>query len=62
MLSLYMIKEQNKCPLSGAVIYGMPFNLKENVSFFKASTMKIFDFLLGFNFYMIVKGQLKEIS
>jgi predicted alpha/beta-fold hydrolase len=56
MLSLYMIKEQDKTPLNGAIIYGMPYNLKDNVDFFKASCMKLFDLLMGFNFYTIIKS------
>jgi hypothetical protein len=61
MLTLYMAKEKEKCPLQGAVIYGMPYNLRENVIQFKTAGMGAFDFLLGYNFYRIIKSKLHEM-
>ena len=39
----------------------MPYNLRENVNQFKKAGMGAFDFILGYNFYRIIKSKLHEM-
>lgn len=58
MLSLYLCMEGKNSPLSGAISYCMPFNLKHNVSFFKQNLFGFFDFAMGFIYSMVLKYEL----
>lgn len=58
MLSLYLCQEGKNSPLSGAISYCMPFNLKNNVPFFKKNLFGFFDFAMGFIFSMVLKYEL----
>lgn len=51
MLSLYLTKEGENSPLNGACGLGTPFDLKENVKFFKNNAFRLYDSLMGFNYY-----------
>ncbi len=51
MLSLYLTKEGEHCPLNGVCGFGAPFDLRENVQFFKTNAFHFYDTLLGFNYY-----------
>lgn len=62
MLTLYLVNESENCPLKGAMPYGLPYNLKDNVPFFKKNAFRFYDFIMGFNFFMIMKSKLSEIK
>lgn len=51
MLLNYIQYEGDKCPLKGVCSFGAPYNLKENVSFFKSNGFRFYDFSLGYYFY-----------
>jgi predicted alpha/beta-fold hydrolase len=61
MLTLYLINEGDKSPLSGALTYGIPFNLKDNVEYFRNTAFKFYDRAMGFNIYLIFKSKIDEL-
>lgn len=62
MLTKYLIETEEKCVLNGALSYGLFFNIQDNVKFFKNNAMKLYDKVMGFNFYMILKGKAEELK
>jgi predicted alpha/beta-fold hydrolase len=54
MLTLYLCNEGANSPLSGAISYGMPFNLKKNVDFFRKNALGFFDFGMGFIYGLVL--------
>ena len=62
MLALYLIREGDKSPLKGAVCYGLPYNLKDNVPFFKNNGHKFYNTIMGLNVYLILKSKLPELK
>lgn len=61
MLTLYLINEGEKSVLSGAMPYGLPYDMKDNVPFFRKNAFSIYDKLMGINLYMIIKSKLPEL-
>jgi predicted alpha/beta-fold hydrolase len=61
MLTRYAIETGDKCVLSGVLSYGLFFNIKDNVPFFKTNAMKLYDKVMGFNYYMILQARKTEI-
>lgn len=55
MLTLYLCNEGEKSPLNGAISYGIPYYIKNNVTFFRKNAFKFFDFSMGIIYYMILK-------
>ena len=41
--------------------YGLPYNLKDNVPFFKRNAYRFYDVIMGFNFYLIMRSKLSQI-
>ena len=62
MLSLYLINEGDKSPLSGALNYGMPYNIEDNVEYFRYNGHRFYDFGMGFNLYLILCTKLEELK
>lgn len=60
MVALYLSKVGNKTPLNGAVLYVIPFNLRDNVGFFRKNFFKFYDFMMGFNYHLILKGKFDD--
>ncbi len=60
MLTKYLIHSGDQCVLTGALPYGLFFNLKDNVNFFKRNAFKLYDKVMGFNYYMILKSKAEE--
>lgn len=54
MLTLYLENEGDRSPLKGACCFGAPYDLKENVPFFKKNGFKFYDFAMGYNYYLNV--------
>ncbi|CDW77448.1 embryogenesis-associated protein emb8-like [Stylonychia lemnae] len=54
-LSSYLIHEGQNSVLDGAITYGQPFNLKDNVEFFKKNCFKFFDFGMGFIYSLVLQ-------
>ena len=61
MLTLYLVNEGSKTPLKGALSYGLPFNLEDNVPFFKRNLYKFYDFSMGYNFFLVIQSKLDEV-
>ena len=61
MLSLYLINDGDKSPLSAALNYGMPYNLEDNVEFFRYNGNRFYDFAMGYNLYLIMKTKIEEL-
>lgn len=40
----------------------MPFNLRDNVGFFRKNFFKFYDFMMGFNFHLILKGKFDDFQ
>lgn len=55
MLTKYLISTGDKCILTAALPYGLFFNIKDNVPFFKQNAMKLYDLVMGFNYMMTLK-------
>lgn len=55
ILSLYMSKEGKNCPLKAAVMYDMIYDLKTNLHFFKKNFFGVYDYGLGYCFYLLQK-------
>ena len=47
--------------LNGALPYGLFHNIKENVPFFKTNGFKLYDKLIGLNYYLTLKAKTEEI-
>jgi predicted alpha/beta-fold hydrolase len=62
MLTRYLIESGDNCVLSGALPYGLFFNIKDNVTFFKANGLTLFDKLIGFNFYLSIKAKAEDFK
>ena len=62
MVALYLSKVGNKTPLNGAVLYVIPFNLRDNVGFFRKNFFKFYDFMMGFNYHLILKGKFDDFQ
>ena len=60
MVALYLAKVGNKTPLNGAVLYVIPFNLRDNVGFFRKNFFRFYDFMMGFNYHLILKGKFDD--
>jgi hypothetical protein len=56
MLTRYIIQSGDKCVLNGALPYGLFHNIKNNVPYFKNNGFKLYDKLIGFNYYLILKA------
>ena len=61
MLTKYLFKSGDKCVLSGALNYGVFYEVEANVPFFKRSGWKFYDFALGYNYYNVLKAQEEEL-
>ena len=62
MLANYLTRVGKNSPLKGAAIYVMPFNLKDNASFFRKNFFKFYDFMMGFNYHFILKGKIEDFK
>lgn len=47
MLNKYMMEDNTGCKLSGCILYGTPFDPKDNANYFKSSGYGTYDFLMG---------------
>jgi hypothetical protein len=48
--------------LSGALPYGLYFNIHDNVPYFKANGWGLYDTLIGFNYYLTIKARAEELK
>ncbi len=62
MLTRYLIETGEKSVLSGAMSYGVFFNIKDNVQHFKNVAGKLYDKVMGFNFYVILASKREEFK
>lgn len=62
LLTLYLVNEQERGPLKGALIYSNPFGLKKNLSYFINSLYGFYNAAMGFNYNLIVKKQLLQLK
>lgn len=62
MLAKYLTRVGHDTPLSAATIYVMPFNLRDNVGFFRKNFFKFYDFMMGFNFHLILKAKFDDLQ
>jgi predicted alpha/beta-fold hydrolase len=60
MLARYVISTGERCVLKGVLLYGLFINIKDNVSFFRRAALKLYDKLVGFNYYLILKAHENE--
>jgi predicted alpha/beta-fold hydrolase len=61
MLTKYLIKSGDKCVLSGAIPYSVFYDGESNVTFFKSSGWKFYDFAMGHNYFKVLKRKEEEI-
>jgi predicted alpha/beta-fold hydrolase len=54
MLTLYLSQDGERSPLTGACAFGGPFQLEDNVEYFRTNGFRFYDFSIGFNFYQNV--------
>ena len=62
MLTRYLIESGDKCPLSGALSYGLFFNYQDNIHHFKNIAWKLYDKMIGLNFFYILKGYYEQLK
>eukprot|EP00347_Sterkiella_histriomuscorum_P006268 403353420 len=62
LLAKYLTIVGKNTPLSGATIYVMPFNIKDNAPFFRKNFFKFYDFMMGFNFHLILKNKFEDFK
>lgn len=62
MLALYLSKVGSNSPLSGAAIYVMPFNFRDNVQFFRRNFFKFYDLVMGYNFHNVLKQKFTDFK
>lgn len=54
LLTNYLQTEGERSPLSGACSFGSPYNLRDNVPFFKKNGFRFYDFSMGHFYYKSV--------
>jgi predicted alpha/beta-fold hydrolase len=62
MLGNYLCKVGSKSPLDAAVIYVVPYNIRDNASFFRKNFFKFYDFIMGYNFHHILKNKFDDFK
>ena len=62
ILANYLTKVGTHTPLSAAVIYVMPFNLRDNIPFFRRNFFKFYDTVMGYNFHCLLKSKFSDFK
>jgi predicted alpha/beta-fold hydrolase len=58
VLTLYLVSEGDKSPLSGAILYANPFNVRKNIPYLRNSFYGIYSIGMVSYYYSIVNDQL----
>lgn len=62
LLNLYLVNEGSQTPLTAALVYAQPFDLKSNSKWFKKNGYGMFNCLLGLSFSFTLSSKLDELK